>query len=38
MSKINKNKLPSRHTSIGPDRASHRSFYYSTDETEEDVA
>ena len=38
MSKINKKKLPSRHTSLGPDRAPHRSFYYAMGETEEDVA
>ncbi len=38
MSKINKNKLPSRHTSLGPDRAPHRSFYYAMGETEQDVA
>ena len=38
MTKINKNKLPSRHTSLGPDRAPHRSFYYAMGETEEDVA
>ena len=38
MNKINKNKLPSRHTSLGPDRAPHRSFYYAMGETEEDVA
>ena len=38
MSKINKKRLPSRHTSLGPDRAPHRSFYYAMGETEEDVA
>jgi len=38
MSKINKKKLPSRHTSLGPDRAPHRSFYYAMGETEDDVA
>ena len=38
MSKINKKKLPSRHTSLGPDRAPHRSFYYAMGETEQDVA
>jgi dihydroxy-acid dehydratase len=37
MSKFNKKKLPSRHTSLGPDRAPHRSFYYAMGETEEDV-
>ena len=38
MSKINKKKLPSRHTSLGADRAPHRSFYYAMGETEQDVA
>ena len=38
MAKINKKKLPSRHTSLGPDRAPHRSFYYAMGETEQDVA
>ena len=38
MFKFNKKKLPSRHTSLGPDRAPHRSFYYAMGETEEDVA
>ncbi len=38
MSKFNKKKLPSRHTSLGSDRAPHRSFYYAMGETEADVA
>ncbi|WP_075506696.1 dihydroxy-acid dehydratase [Candidatus Pelagibacter communis] len=38
MVKFNKKKLPSRHTSLGPDRAPHRSFYYAMGETEKDVA
>ena len=38
MPKFNKKKLPSRHTSLGPDRAPHRSFYYAMGETEQDVA
>ncbi len=38
MTKFNKKKLPSRHTSLGPDRAPHRSFYYAMGETEQDVA
>ena len=37
MAKFNKKKLPSRHTSLGPDRAPHRSFYYAMGETEKDV-
>ena len=32
MRKFNKKKLPSRHTSLGPDRAPHRSFYYAMGE------
>ena len=38
MRKFNKKKLPSRHTSIGTDRAPHRSFYYAMGETEKDVS
>ena len=38
MHKFNKKKLPSRHTSLGADRAPHRSFYYAMGETEEDVS
>ena len=38
MSKFNKKNLPSRHTSLGPDRAPHRSFYYAMGETENDVS
>jgi len=38
MPRFNKKKLPSRHTSLGPDRAPHRSFYYAMGETEKDVA
>ena len=38
MRKFNKKKLPSRHTSIGVDRAPHRSFYYAMGETEKDVS
>ncbi len=29
--KFDKSKLPSRHTTVGPDRAPHRSFYYAMD-------
>ncbi len=36
--KIDKSKLPSRHTTVGPERAPHRSFYYAMNLTEEDVA
>ena len=38
MNKFNKKKLPSRHTSVGPDKAPQRSFYYAMDLTEKDVA
>ena len=38
MKKFDKKKLPSRHTSLGPDRAPHRSFYYAMGETEKDVS
>ena len=38
MKKFNKKKLPSRHTSIGPDKAPQRSFYYAMNLTEKDVA
>ena len=38
MTKFNKNKLPSRHTSIGPDKAPQRSFYYAMNLTEKDIA
>ena len=36
--KLDKSKLPSRHTTVGPERAPHRSFYYAMGETEQDVA
>ena len=38
MKKFNKKKLPSRYTTIGPDKAPQRSFYYAMDLTEKDVA
>ena len=38
MKSFNKKKLPSRHTSLGPDKAGQRSFYYAMGETEKDVA
>ena len=38
MKKFNKKKLPSRHTSLGPDKAPQRSFYYAMNLTEKDVA
>jgi len=38
MANFNKKKLPSRHTSLGPDKAPQRSFYYAMKLTEKDVA
>ncbi len=38
MKKFNKKKLPSRHTSLGPDKAPQRSFYYAMNLKEKDVA
>jgi len=35
--KIDKSKLPSRHTSLGVEKAPHRSFYYAMNLTQEDV-
>ncbi|SMF14568.1 dihydroxy-acid dehydratase [Tistlia consotensis] len=36
--KFDKAKLPSRHVSVGPDRAPHRSYYYAMGMTEEEIA
>ncbi len=38
MKSFNKKKLPSRHTSLGPDKAPQRSFYYAMNLNEKDVA
>jgi dihydroxy-acid dehydratase len=38
MAKFNKKILPSRHTSLGPEKAPHRSFYYAMKLTKQDVA
>lgn len=39
MSQIfDKSKLPSRHVSVGPERAPHRSYYYAMGLTEEEIA
>ena len=35
--KYSKNRLPSRHVSIGPQSAPHRSYYYAMGMTEEDI-
>jgi dihydroxy-acid dehydratase len=33
-----KSRLPSRHVTVGPDRAPHRSYYYAMGLTEDDIA
>ena len=33
----NKSKLPSRHVTVGPDRAPHRSYYYAMGLTEDEI-
>ncbi|MBA4045616.1 MAG: dihydroxy-acid dehydratase [Erythrobacter sp.] len=35
---FDKSKLPSRHVSVGPERAPHRSYYYAMGMTEEEIA
>ncbi|NBC96460.1 MAG: dihydroxy-acid dehydratase [Deinococcus-Thermus bacterium] len=35
--KFDKSKLPSRHVSVGPDKAPHRSYYYAMGLTEEEI-
>lgn len=35
---FDKNRLPSRHVSVGPSRAPHRSYYYAMGLTEEEIA
>ncbi|WP_375248396.1 dihydroxy-acid dehydratase [Sphingomonas sp.] len=35
---FDKNRLPSRHVSVGPERAPHRSYYYAMGLTEEEIA
>lgn len=34
---IDKSRLPSRHVTVGPDRAPHRSYYYAMGLTEEEI-
>ncbi|HEY4135228.1 MAG TPA: dihydroxy-acid dehydratase [Alphaproteobacteria bacterium] len=34
---FDKSKLPSRHTTVGPERAPHRSYYYAMGLTEEEI-
>ena len=36
--KYDKSKLPSRHVSVGPERAPHRSYYYAMGMTAEEIA
>ncbi|MHA6333411.1 dihydroxy-acid dehydratase [Qipengyuania sp. CAU 1752] len=36
--KFDKSRLPSRHVSVGPERAPHRSYYYAMGLTEEEIA
>ncbi|MDT0575292.1 dihydroxy-acid dehydratase [Croceicoccus sp. F390] len=36
--RFDKSRLPSRHVSVGPDRAPHRSYYYAMGLTEEEIA
>ena len=38
MTEFDKSKLPSRHVSVGPERAPHRSYYYAMGLTEEEIA
>jgi dihydroxy-acid dehydratase len=38
MTKWDKSKLPSRHTTMGPERAPHRSYYYAMGLTTEEIA
>ncbi|MEQ8640910.1 MAG: dihydroxy-acid dehydratase [Alphaproteobacteria bacterium] len=34
---VDKSRLPSRHVSVGPDKAPHRSYYYAMGMTEEEI-
>ncbi|WP_294302015.1 dihydroxy-acid dehydratase [uncultured Sphingomonas sp.] len=36
--RFDKSRLPSRHVSVGPERAPHRSYYYAMGLTEEEIA
>jgi dihydroxy-acid dehydratase len=38
INRFDKSKLPSRHVSVGPERAPHRSYYYAMGLTEEEIA
>jgi dihydroxy-acid dehydratase len=37
VSRFDKSRLPSRHVSVGPERAPHRSYYYAMGLTEEEI-
>jgi dihydroxy-acid dehydratase len=37
MTRFDKSKLPSRHVSVGPERAPHRSYYYAMGLSEEEI-
>jgi len=37
MTKWDKSRLPSRHSTVGPDRAPHRSYYYAMGLTQEEI-
>jgi dihydroxy-acid dehydratase len=37
MTKFDKSKLPSRHVTVGPERAPHRSYYYAMGLTAEEI-
>ena len=36
--RFDKSRLPSRHVSVGPERAPHRSYYYAMGLSEEEIA
>jgi len=38
MARFDKSKLPSRHVTVGPERAPHRSYYYAMGMTPEEIA
>ena len=38
MNRFDKSQLPSRHVSVGPERAPHRSYYYAMGLTEDEIA
>lgn len=38
LTKIDKSRLPSRHVSVGPERAPHRSYYYAMGMSADEIA